>query len=98
MYYKIVNKTLFRCDQFGNPVRAISENVSFGTFDEKTQTFLVTKLNGVVELKDYNGTIIRTILSNNGVEARFDPTGIVIRTTDGRTRLVDRNGTIKRFL
>jgi hypothetical protein len=50
-----------------------------------------------VELKDYNGTIIRTI-SNIGVEARFDSTGIVIRTTDGRTRLVDRNGTIKRFL
>ena len=46
MYYKIVNSTLYVCDHYGNIGRRIAENVGFGTFDDDTSTFLVTRLNG----------------------------------------------------
>ena len=36
MNYKILNKTLFICDKWGNIGKRISENVAFGTFDDKT--------------------------------------------------------------
>ena len=40
MYYKIVNKILYKCDQWGNPNLHIADNVSFATYDDKTSTFL----------------------------------------------------------
>lgn len=97
MYYKILNKILYRTDQWGNTNRIITENVSFGTYDEKTSTFLVTKLDGKVELRDSNGNILR-IISTVGVEARFESNDIILRMKDGRTCIVDRNGNIRRFL
>jgi hypothetical protein len=98
MYYKILNKILYKTDQWGNTNRIISENVSFGTFDDKTQTFLITKLDGKVELRDSNGNILR-IISTVGVEARFESNNdIVLRMKDGRTCIVDRNGNMRRFL
>lgn len=96
MYYKILNKILYRTDQWGNTNRIITENVSFGTFDDKTGTFLVTKLDGKVELRDSNGNILR-IISTVGVEARFESNDIILRMKDGRTCIVDRNGNLKRF-
>lgn len=97
MYYKILNKVLYKTDQWGNPNRAISENVSFGTYDDKTQTFLVTRLDGRVELKDVNGNMLR-IISEVGVEARFDSDNhIILRMKDGRTCIVDRAGNVRRF-
>lgn len=97
MYYKILNKILYRTDQWGNTNRIITENVSFGTYDEKTSTFLVTKLDGKVELRDSNGNILR-IISTVGMEARFESNDIILRMKDGRTCIVDRNGNIRRFL
>ena len=96
MYYKILNKILYRTDQWGNTNRIITENVSFGTYDEKTATFLVTKLDGKVELRDSNGNILR-IISTVGVEARFESNDIILRMKDCRTCIVDRNGNLKRF-
>jgi len=97
MNYKIVNKTLYLCDNYGNLGRRISENVAFGTFDDKTSTFLVTKTDGKVELKDVNGNIIRNI-SSDGYEARFQSNDIIIRKKDGRTCIVDRYGNIRRYI
>jgi hypothetical protein len=97
MHYKILNKILYRTDQWGNTQRIITENVSFGTYDDKTSTFLVTKLDGKVELRDSNGNILR-IISNVGIEARFESNDIILRMKDGRTCLVDRAGNMKRFL
>ena len=57
MEYKIVNRTLYTCDKWGNLGRRISENVTFGTFDEKTSTFLITKIDGKVETRDINGNV-----------------------------------------
>ena len=98
MYYKILNKILYKTDQWGNTTRIITDNVSFGTYDDKTSTFLITKLDGKVELRDSNGNILR-LISNVGVEARFESNNdIILRMKDGRTCIVDRNGNMRRFL
>ena len=97
MEYKIINKTLYICDKWGNTGRRISENVSFGTFDDATSTFLVTKTDGKVELKDLNGSV-RRVLSNDGVEARFKGNDIIIRKKDGKTCIVDIYGNIQRWM
>jgi hypothetical protein len=97
MEYKIINKTLYICDKWGNLGRRISENVVFGTFDDETSTFLITKSDGKVELKDLNGTVKR-VISKDGFEARFQGNNIILRKKDGRTCIVDRNGNIQRYL
>ena len=97
MEYKILNRTLFLCDKWGNTTRRISENVSFGTFDDKTSTFLVTKTDGKVEIKDINGNLKRTI-SSDGIEARFYGDDLIIRKKDGRTCIVDKVGNIRRYI
>jgi hypothetical protein len=97
MNYKILNKTLFICDKWGNIGRRISENVAFGTFDDKTSVFLVTKSNGDVEIKDVNGNLTR-IISRDSMEARFQGDDIIIRKNDGRTCIVDRVGNIRRYI
>ena len=96
MYYKILNKILYRTDEWGNTNRIITENVTFGTFDDKTQTFLVTKFDGKVELRDSNGNMLR-LISTVGIEARFESNDIILRMKDGRTCIVDRNGNLRRF-
>jgi hypothetical protein len=97
MEYKILNRTLFLCDKWGNTTRRISENVVFGTFDDKTSTFLVTKTDGKVEIKDINGNLKRTI-SSDGIEARFYGDDLIIRKKDGRTCIVDKVGNIRRYI
>ncbi len=97
MEYKILNRTLFICDKWGNTTRRISENVAFGTFDDKTSTFLVTKIDGKIEIKDINGNLKRTI-SSDGLEARFHGDDVIIRKNDGRTCIIDRNGNIRRYI
>lgn len=97
MNYKIVNKSLYICDKYGNVGRKISENVAFGTFDEKTSTFLITKSDGRVELKDINGNINR-VVSNDAIEARFQDNEIIIRKNDGRTCISDKFGNIRRYI
>jgi hypothetical protein len=97
MEYKIINRNLYICDKWGNLGRRISENVAFGTFDDKTSTFLVTKTDGKVELRDINGTIKR-IISNDGIEARFQDVNIILRKKDGKTCIVDRSGNIQRWM
>jgi hypothetical protein len=97
MEYKIINRTLYICDKWGNLGRRISENVAFGTFDEKTSTFLVTKTDGKVELRDLNSTVKR-IISNDGLEARFHDNDIILRKKNGKTCIVDRSGNVQRYL
>jgi S-adenosylmethionine hydrolase len=98
MIYKIVNKNLYTSDIYGNIIRRISENVSFGTFDEKTSTFLITKIDGKVELKDTYGNIIR-VISSDVIEARFQSADdIIVRKKDGKNFIIDKYGNIKRQL
>ena len=95
MEFKILNKTLFICDKWGNLGRRISENVIFGTFDDKTSTFLVTKQDGKVELRDLNGTV-RRVISNDGFEARFHDNEIYDETLEKQPfeKDVNRNTTL----
>lgn len=97
MNYKIVNKTLFICDSWGNLGRRISDNVSFGTFDEKTSSFLVTKTDGKLEIKDIQGNLQRVVFTDV-YEARFQSQDIIVRKKDGKTCLIDRYGNLKRYL
>lgn len=97
MEYKIINRSLYICDKWGNLGRRISENVAFGTFDDKTSTFLVTKIDGKVEIKDINGNISR-VISNDGIEARFQGDNIILRKKNGKTCIVDKYGNIQRYL
>jgi hypothetical protein len=97
MEYKIINRNLYICDKWGNLGRRISENVAFGTFDDKKSIFLITKIDGKLELKDLNGNILRTI-SSDVYEARFQSDDIIIRKKDGRTCISDRYGNIKRYI
>lgn len=97
MEFKILNRSLFICDKWGNLGRKISENVAFGTFDEETSLFLVTKTDGVVELKDMNGNVKR-LIAKDGYEARFHDKDIILRKTNGKTCIVDRYGNIQRYM
>jgi S-adenosylmethionine hydrolase len=98
MNYKILNRNLYTTDVYGNILRRISENVTFGTYDDKTSTFLVTKIDGKVELKDIYGNIIRTI-SSDVIEARFQSSDdIIVRKKDGRNCILDKYGNVKRYI
>ncbi len=97
MDYKIVNQALYLCDRIGNIGRRIAEGVSFGTFDDKSSTFLITKTDGKVELRDTNGNLKRTLI-NDSIEARFSGDEIIVRKKDGRTCLIDKVGNIKRYI
>ena len=97
MNYKILNKELYLCDKWGNVGRRISENVAFGTFDDKTSVFLITKIDGKLELRDINGNIIR-VISSDVLEARFQSDEIILRKKDGKNLVIDRFGNIKRSI
>jgi hypothetical protein len=97
MNYKILNKELYLCDKWGNVGRRISENVAFGTFDDKTSVFLITKIDGKLELRDINGNIIR-VISSDVLEARFQSDEIILRKKDGKNLVIDRFGNIKRAI
>jgi hypothetical protein len=97
MNYKIINKELYLCDKWGNVGRRISENVAFGTFDDKTSVFLITKIDGKLELRDINGNIIR-VISSDVLEARFQSDEIILRKKDGKNLVIDRFGNIKRAI
>lgn len=97
MDFKIVNSNLFICDRWGNTSRRISENCAFGTYDEVTKTFLVTKNDGKLELKDINGNLQR-VVSLGVLEARFSGKEIIVRKKDGKTCVIDRVGNILRFI
>jgi|LakMenE01Jun11ns_1017448.scaffolds.fasta_scaffold8059206_1 hypothetical protein len=97
MYYKIVNKILYKTDQWGNPNLQIADNVQFATYDDKTLTFLVTKFDGKVELRNSQGNLFR-IISNVGLEGRFESKDIILRMKDGKTGVFDRDGNLRRYL
>lgn len=96
MNFKIVNKSLYLCDNFGNIGRLISDSVNFATYDETNNIFLITNVSGRLETKDINGNNIR-VIAQEVLEARFQGSDILIRKRDGRNVLVDKIGNIKRY-
>lgn len=97
MEYKIVNQALYLCDRMGNVGRRIAESVVYGTFDDKSSSFLITRLDGKVELRDTNGNLKRTLISD-GIEARFSGDEIIVRKKDGKTCVIDKVGNVKRYI
>ena len=96
MMFKILNQSLYICDNMGNLGRRISENVAFGTYDESQKIFLITGIDGKLETKDIAGNNIR-VLSQGVLEARFSGTDILVRKKDGKNVLIDKVGNIKRY-
>lgn len=94
--FKILNQSLYICDNMGNLGRRISENVAFGTYDESQKIFLITGIDGKLETKDIAGNNIR-VLSQGVLEARFSGTDILVRKKDGKNVLIDKVGNIKRY-
>jgi len=96
MMFKIVNQSLYLCDNIGNLGRRIAENVAFGTYDDSQKIFLITNIDGKLETKDIMGNNIR-VLSQGVLEARFSGTDILVRKRDGKNVLIDKMGNIKRY-
>lgn len=97
MNYKIEKEILSICDQWGNKLRTISDKVSYATYDDKQNIFLITLTNGQVRTKDTNGNGIR-IICEGAVEARFSGTNIQVRRKDGRNEVRDKFGNQLRWL
>jgi hypothetical protein len=95
--FKIINNTLYFCDNWGNLHRKIADNVSLASYDDKSKTFLVTKKDGKLELINDNSTVLRT-LHLSVTEGRYQGDQIVARLKDGRNCIIDKNGNIQRWL
>ena len=98
MNYKIVNGILYKCDQFGNILRKICDNVHFATLNDTSSIFLITSKNGNVETRDQNGNLIRVISKSENIEARFVGSDILVRKSDGRNCILDKFGNIRRYI
>lgn len=96
MFTKIENSVLFTCDRYGNKLRQIAKDVAFATYCETQKLFLVTSLNGNVDIRDEYGNHRRQVCKN-AIEARFDGTDILVRTKDGKNERRDKYGNLIRF-
>jgi hypothetical protein len=94
MNFKITNGTLYTCDKYGNTGRRIADGVTFATFSDSMNIFLVTSLSGRVDTRDTNGNHIRTIC-NEAIEARFMDDKILVRTRNSN-QLRDKQGNLIR--
>ena len=92
---KIEKSVLYICDKYGNTGRQITKDVAFAIFNDTQKIFLVTSLNGNVDIRDEYGNLRRSV-GKNAVEARFDGTDILIRTKDGKNERRDQYGNLIR--
>ena len=94
----IKNNNLYTSDRFGNTGTRISENVSNAYWSEDQSIFLVTKLNGRVEVADRHGNVVRAICEG-AKDARFDKgTDIQVRMDNGQNKVFDKYGNMIRTL
>jgi hypothetical protein len=96
MFMKIEKSLLYICDKYGNTGRQIAKDVAFAIFNDTQKIFLVTSLNGNVDIRDEYGNLRRSV-GKNAVEARFDGTDILIRTKDGKNERRDQYGNLIRY-
>ena len=96
MFTKIENSVLYTCDKHGNKLKHIAKDVAFATFSDTQKIFLVTSLNGNVDIRDENGNLRRQV-GKNAIEARFDSTDILVRTKDGKNERRDQYGNLTRY-
>jgi hypothetical protein len=71
-----------------------TSQISFATFSDSMNIFLVTSLSGRVDTRDTNGNHIRTIC-NEAIEARFMDDKILVRTRNSN-QLRDKQGNLIR--
>lgn len=97
MEYKIEGTDLYTCDRYGNKGRKIAGNVSYASYSESREMFVVTDLNGVVQTRDKYGNPIRKICEN-AMEARFiDNKDLIIRTRNGNEQRDEYGNLIRRI-
>jgi hypothetical protein len=94
----IKNDSLYTSDRHGNTGTRICESVSNAYWSDGQDIFLITKLNGKVEIRDRHGNLTRCICEN-AKDARFsDGTNIQVRMNDGQNRVLDKFGNLVRVL
>lgn len=99
MIIKIINASLYISDSVGNLGRRISDSVSFGSYSDSLNIFVVVDLKGDVMTYDTSGNQIRPIRTDKDViEARFIGSEILLRTSKGDNMLYDTSGNIRRIL
>lgn len=94
----IKNDSLYTCDRHGNLGTRITENVSNAYWSDSQDIFLITRLNGKVEVRDRHGNLAR-VLCEDAKDAKFsDGTNVQVRMNNGQTRILDRHGNLVRNL
>jgi len=96
IFYIKEGNVLVSADYMGAATKRICDGVSIADYCEKTRVYVVTKQNGIVETRDFNGNKIREIC-NGAQDARFQGDFIMVRRS-GRTELRDRQGNMQKYI
>jgi len=59
---------------------------------------VITTVKGKVELRKENGSLVRTIVNGDAINAKWYGTDIAIITSKGKTELPKENGSLRRTL
>jgi hypothetical protein len=94
MIYYVKNGVLYTADYMGAAAKRIKgDNIATAFLNESNKTFVITRTNGLVEIINENGLVLRNIF-NEGLEARFQGNDILVREKSGRTTLRSLSGLV----
>lgn len=94
MIYYVKNGVLYTADYMGAAAKRIKgDNIATAFLNESNKTFVITRTNGLVEVINENGLVLRNIF-NEGLEARFEGNDILVREKSGRTTLRSLSGLV----
>jgi hypothetical protein len=94
MIYYVKNGVLYTADFMGAAAKRIKgDNIATAFLNESNKTFVITRTNGLVEVINENGLVLRHIF-NEGLEARFQGNDILVREKSGRTTLRSLSGLV----
>jgi hypothetical protein len=94
MIYYVKNGVLYTADYMGAAAKRLKgDNIATAFLNEYNKTFVITRTNGLVEIINENGLVLRNIF-NEGLEARFQGNDILVREKSGRTTLRSLSGLV----
>lgn len=76
----------------------IASGVVDGDYNSSLNEWLVTRENGVVEALSGHLRIASRRYSSQGLSARWNGSSVVVRESDGRSRVYDNRGFLERTL
>jgi hypothetical protein len=94
MIYYVKNGVLYTADYMGAASKRIKgDNIITAFLNESNKTFVITRTNGLVEVINENGLVLRNIC-NEGLDARFEGNDVLVREKSGRTTLRSLSGLV----